>query len=100
VNVDFKSWAQKRDLDETMGHAPKKQLPPLQFPKLPKGFKPIQLFGEDGGVLEDKNGVPLILIITKIFERIEELEASNSQSELTIVIHTFIHCRRRWSKVA
>jgi hypothetical protein len=82
MDVDFKSWALKRDKDETVGHAPKKKVPVLRLPKLPKGFKPIQLFGEDGGVLEDKNGVPLLYIITKIFDRIEELEVRSSQSEV------------------
>lgn len=76
--MDFKSWAQKRDLDETAGHAPKTKIPPLRFPKLPKGFKPIPLFGEDGGVLEDKNGVPLIFVVTKVFDGVEEMEVSSS----------------------
>ena len=78
VDVDFKSWAQKRDLDETAGHAPKKKTPPLRFPKLPKGFKQVELFGDEGGVLEDNKGVPLVIKLTKVFDCIEGLEVSSS----------------------
>jgi hypothetical protein len=74
VDVDFKKWARSRDLDETVGHAPKRKVPTLRFPKLPKGHKPVELKTDDGATLEDGYGVPLLLSFTKVFEPIPEIE--------------------------
>jgi hypothetical protein len=86
VTVDFETFAKHRDLDQTIGHAPEKKIGPLRFKDL-RGFKGAtfeadrnwkEIPGDDGCVVEDANGVPLIIHITKVFTQ-SEIHVSSLQ---------------------
>lgn len=87
VDVDFKEWATKKDLDQTKTHSPAKQIGKMRMPKIRKG-KGKPLFtpqAVNGLVIEDSNGTPLILHVTRVLK--PEVQVSSPHQILILHVH-------------
>jgi hypothetical protein len=77
--------AKHRDLDETVGHAPNKKIGPLRFPPIPIEDDPVPILSVNGCVVEDRNGVPLVYKVTKVFDKhFKDISVSCNQSPMII----------------
>jgi len=70
VDVDYKDWATRKDLDNTKTHSPANNIGKMRMPKIQKR-KGQPLFtpqAVNGLVVEDSQGVPLIYHVTRVLE--------------------------------
>jgi hypothetical protein len=81
VDVDYAKWARRRDLDQTIGHAPSQKVGTLKLPKKlrqkVRGQKQVKILeDEDGSVIEDSKGVVLVMKITKLFDQHPDVQVN------------------------